>query len=124
LSKCGAVLAEQRYRRCNPDRLSFPHVISPRDRNGIRVRGHRQGRRSGALSTETRRDTTCGMKRRPKKPPTVTAQIGLRLHPELRAALEQAAARERRPLSNLMRIALSDWLVSRQQGMASGQRAV
>ena len=79
------------------------------------VCSHATVARAGALCPGgARRMSSCAMKTsRPKKSPRVTEHTSLRLEPELREALQQAAERERRPLANLMRIALSDWLEGR-----------
>jgi len=58
-----------------------------------------------------------------RKVPTVTAHASLRLEPELLERLEEAAARERRPLAHMMRIALQDWLADRSRGVAAERRA-
>jgi hypothetical protein len=39
-----------------------------------------------------------------------SAQLVIRVQPALRKELESVAAAERRPLGNLVRLALSDWL--------------
>lgn len=73
----------------------------------------------GAFCQVARRALLGSMKRT-KKPPHLVEHVGLRMEPALRRALEQAAARERRPLAHMMRIALSDWLADRSQ---AGERA-
>jgi predicted DNA-binding protein len=60
---------------------------------------------------------------RSKKPPRVTEHTSLRLEPELLERLEAAAARERRPLAHMMRIALTDWLADRSDQAARAARA-
>jgi hypothetical protein len=42
-------------------------------------------------------------------------QVSVRLGPELVETVEQAAAQERRTVSNLIRCVLADWAQSRQQ---------
>jgi hypothetical protein len=47
-----------------------------------------------------------------------TDQFCIRIDPVIRAQLEAAAVADRRPLSNLVRIALTDWLASHDGGSA------
>jgi hypothetical protein len=42
-----------------------------------------------------------------------TEHVVIRMEPELRAAIEAAAEQERRPISNLVRCVLADWLEQR-----------
>lgn len=42
-----------------------------------------------------------------------TAQIGFKIEPDLKAALEQAAAEDQRSVSSLVIKILSDWVKSR-----------
>jgi uncharacterized protein (DUF1778 family) len=37
-------------------------------------------------------------------------QLSIRVEPDLREAIEAAADRDQRPVSNLVRVILSDWL--------------
>ena len=39
-----------------------------------------------------------------------TSKIALRVEPELRAAIEEAAEADRRPMANLIRAVLADWI--------------
>jgi predicted HicB family RNase H-like nuclease len=43
----------------------------------------------------------------------VTEQLNVRVEPELRAALETAAERDRRPMASLVRNVLADWVEQR-----------
>jgi hypothetical protein len=73
-----------------------------------------------AFAQRPRRALSLAMKRT-KKPPRVTEHVGLRMEPELRSALEAAAAQQRRPLAHLLRNVLSDFV--RDNHSQSGSRA-
>jgi hypothetical protein len=45
-------------------------------------------------------------------------EIALRVRPQLREAIESAANQERRPMSNLIRCILEDWVRSRHSSKA------
>jgi predicted DNA-binding protein len=47
-----------------------------------------------------------------------TEQLSIRLDPVIRERLEAAAERDRRPVSNLVRNVLADWLAERAPGRA------
>jgi predicted DNA-binding protein len=47
-----------------------------------------------------------------------TEQLSIRLAPVIRERLEAAAERDRRPVSNLVRNVLADWLAERAPGRA------
>ena len=46
-------------------------------------------------------------------------EIALRVKPQLREAIEAAANQERRPMSNLIRCILEDWVQSRPKPTAT-----
>jgi hypothetical protein len=50
-----------------------------------------------------------------------TSKIGLRPEPGLRGAIEEVAEADRRPMANLIRAVLEDWIDSQSR---AGERAV
>jgi predicted transcriptional regulator len=55
------------------------------------------------------------------KQPELNDSLTLRLGEDLRKRLEEAADQDRRPMSNLIRCALSDWLDDRSHTTAGAQ---
>jgi hypothetical protein len=51
-----------------------------------------------------------------------TSKIALRVEPELRDRLEAAAELDRRPMANLIRAVLADWIDRQAQGARSIER--
>ena len=64
----------------------------------------------GALLSKVRRATLAKMTQQK------TSKIALRVEPELRDRLEAAAELDRRPMANLIRAVLEDWIDSQAQG--------
>ena len=53
-----------------------------------------------------------------------TSKIALRLEPELRDRLEAAAQLDRRPMANLIRAVVADWIDRQAPGERSDRRAL
>ncbi len=62
------------------------------------------------------------MAKRANKAP-LSDRIGVRIEPQLRAAMDHAAAAERRPLANLIRNILADYVANGQRRLGATKHA-